>query len=184
VCFQIPKRHRGNLKRRSPNPTSFVRIGTCGATLAVGATCDIFAAFAPAATGALSAAVTLTDNATGSPQKVTLAGTGTAAPTVKLSATTISFPTTTHGTVSAAQSITVTNSGTATLNTASIALAGTNPTNFVQVNTCAPTLAPAASCAIYVAFKPAAAAAYSASIKITDNGASSPQSITLSGTGK
>ncbi|MGA7317980.1 MAG: choice-of-anchor D domain-containing protein [Silvibacterium sp.] len=166
------------------NPTSFVQIGTCGATLAVGATCDIFAAFAPAATGALSAAVTLTDNATGSPQKVTLTGTGTAALTVKLSATSISFPTTTHGTVSAAQSIAVTNSGTATLNITSIALAGTNPTDFVQVNTCGPTLAPSASCVIYVAFKPAAAAAYNASIKITDNGTSSPQSIALSGTGK
>jgi len=35
-----------------------------------------------------------------------------------------------------------------------------------------------------VAFKPAAAVAYKATLAVGDNGASSPQSVTLSGTGK
>lgn len=163
---------------------SFEKIGTCGTSLTAGASCSIYAAFKPTAAGALTATITLTDNATGSPQKVTLSGTGTAAPSVKLSTTSITFPTTTHGTTSAAQAVTLTNAGTATLTLTSITLTGTNPTDFEALNTCGATLAPAANCVVYVAFKPAAAAAYKATLSINDDGASSPQSLALSGTGK
>ena len=165
------------------NATSFQEIGTCGATLAASASCSIYVAFDPASAAALTGTLSVTDNATGSPQKVTLSGTGTAAPSVKLSTTAISFPTTAPGSTSAAQAVTLTNSGTATLTLASIVLGGTNPTDFEELNTCGATLAPSASCVVYVAFKPAAAAAYSGKLTITDNGASSPQSVTLSGTG-
>jgi hypothetical protein len=79
--------------------------------------------------------------------------------------------------------VTLTNSGTATLNLTSITLGGTNPTDFEALNTCGPTLAPAASCTVYVAFKPASAAAFKATLSIVDNGSASPQSVTLSGTG-
>jgi hypothetical protein len=113
-----------------------------------------------------------------------LSGTGTAAPSVKLSPTTIAFPTTTHATVSAAQPITVTNAGTAALDLTSIALTGTNPADFEAVNNCGPSLAAGTSCTIYVAFKPAAAASYKASISVADNGSASPQTVSLSGTGK
>ena len=41
----------------------------------------------------------------------------------------------------------------------------------------------AASCTVYVAFKPAAAAAYKATLSVADSGASSPQTVALSGTG-
>jgi hypothetical protein len=103
---------------------------------------------------------------------------------VKLSATSIAFPTTTHGTTSAAQAITLTNAGTATLTLTSITLTGTNPTDFEALNTCGATLAPAANCVVYVAFKPATAAAFTAKLTIADDGAASPQSVTLTGTGK
>jgi len=166
------------------NTTSFAQIGTCGATLAASATCQLYVAFTPNAAAALTATIAITDNASGSPQKVTLTGTGTAAPSVKLSVATIAFPTTTHGTTSAAVPVTLTNAGTATLDLTSIALAGTNPTDFEALSTCATTLAPAASCTVYVAFKPATAAAFSAKLTVTDNGSASPQSVALSGTGK
>jgi hypothetical protein len=166
------------------NPTSFVEIGTCGTSLAAGASCSIYIAFKPASAAALSGTLSVTDNATGSPQKVTLAGTGTAVPTLKLSATSVAFSTTTHATTSAAQTVTLTNGGTITINLASITLVGTNPADFVQLHTCGATLAPAATCQVFVAFKPAAVASYTATLSIADNGASSPQSVTLSGTGK
>jgi hypothetical protein len=165
------------------NAGSFQEIGTCGTSLAAGASCSIYVAFHPTSAAALTANLIVTDNATGSPQKVTLTGTGTAAPSVTLSATTLSFPATAAGSTSEAQSVTLTNSGTATLTITSIALTGTNPTDFEALDTCGATLAPSASCAVYVAFKPAAAAAYSAKLTITDNGAASPQTVTLSGTG-
>ena len=166
------------------NPTSFLEIGTCGTSLAAGASCSIVVAFKPASAAALAGTLSLTDNAAGSPQTVTLTGTGTAAPTLTKSVTALVFPATTHLTTSAALAVTLTNSGTATLTFNSITLAGTNPTDFVEVNTCGASLPPAASCAVYVAFKPAAVAAYTATLSISDNGAASPQSVTLTGTGK
>jgi len=166
------------------NPTSFLEIGTCGTSLAVGASCSIYVAFKPASAGALSATLSVTDNASGSPQKVTLTGTGTAVPTLTRSSTSLAFASTTHGTTSAAQTVTLTNAGAATITLASISLAGTNPADFEELNTCGATLAPAATCQVFVAFRPAAAAAYTATLSIADNAASSPQSVALSGTGK
>jgi hypothetical protein len=165
------------------NPTSFVEISTCGSSLAAGATCYLLAGFKPASAAALSATVSVTDNAAGSPHKVTLFGTGTAAPTMKLSTTSVTFPTTLHGTTSAATVITLTNSGAATATIGSIMLAGANPTDFVELSNCAATLAPAAYCYVFVAFNPAAAGAFNATVNITDNGAASPQSVALAGTG-
>jgi len=174
----------GSIAIGGADPTSFVEIGTCGSSLAAGASCSVYVAFTPASAAALSGTLSITDNATGSPQKVTLTGTGTAAPSVKLSATSIAFPATTHGTTSAAQAITLTNSGKATLTLTSITLTGTNPTDFEALNTCGTTLAAAANCVVYVAFKPATAVAFTAKLTIADNGAASPQSVTLTGTGK
>ncbi len=166
------------------NATSFQEFGTCGTSLAAGASCSLYVGFKPTAAAALTGTISITDNATGSPQKVTLTGTGTAAPTLKLSTTAIAFPTTAHGTTSAAVAVTLTNGGTATMTLNSITLTGTNPTDFQALDTCGATLAPAANCVVYVAFKPAAAAAYSAKLTIADNGAGSPQAVTLTGTGK
>ena len=165
------------------NATSFLELGNCGTTLAAGASCSLYVAFKPASAAALGGLLSVTDNASGSPQKVTLTGTGTAAPSVKLSATSIAFPTTLHGTTSAAQTVTLTNAGTATLDLTSITLAGANPTDFEALNTCGPSLAAGANCVVYVAFKPATAAAFKATLTITDNGSASPQSVALSGTG-
>jgi hypothetical protein len=165
------------------NPTSFVEIGTCASSLAAGASCSLYVGFKPASAAALSATLSVTDNAAGSPHHVTLTGTGTAAPTMKLSATSITFPTTLHGTTSAASTLTLTNSGTSTMTLNSIGLAGTNPTDFVELNNCGATLAPAGTCNVYVAFKPVAAGSFKATLVITDNGALSPQSVALAGAG-
>jgi hypothetical protein len=165
------------------NPTSFVELSNCGSSLTAGASCSIYVAFAPTSAAALSGTVSVKDSATGSPQTVKLTGTGTTAPSVKLSTTSIAFPKTPHGTTSAAQPVTLTNSGTATLTLTSITLTGTNPTDFEALSTCGPTLAAGASCTVYVAFRPATAAAFKATLSIADNGSSSPQSVALSGTG-
>jgi hypothetical protein len=165
------------------NATSFLELNNCPASLAASATCSLYIAFKPTVAGALTGAVSVTDTATGSPQKVTLTGTGSAAPSLKLSVVSIAFPTTKSGSTSAAQTVTLTNSGTVTVTLTSIALTGTNPGSFEELNTCTSTLAPSTSCAVYVAFKPTAVGAASAKLTITDNGAASPQSVTLTGTG-
>jgi subtilase family serine protease len=48
----------------------------CGSTLAAGASCEFKVTFTPAKTGVITGTVTLTDNASNSPQTVSLTGTG------------------------------------------------------------------------------------------------------------
>jgi hypothetical protein len=48
----------------------------CGSTLAAGSSCNLQVTFKPAATGARTASLELSDNAGGSPQQVALSGTG------------------------------------------------------------------------------------------------------------
>ena len=50
---------------------------TCGATLAVGAKCTIKVTFNPTQLGTRTGSLSVTDNAAGSPQSVSLSGTGT-----------------------------------------------------------------------------------------------------------
>ena len=62
-----------------PNSGDFHQQNTCpsgSSTLAVGASCTISVTFTPKAEGNLSASLAITDNASGSPQSVTLSGTG------------------------------------------------------------------------------------------------------------
>ncbi len=167
----------------SGNTASFVELNDCGPTLSAGSSCPVYVAFKPSTAAAQTATLKVTDTATGSPQSVALSGTGTTAPTVKLSATSIAFPATKTGSTSQASVIVVTNAGKSTLNLLSITITGTNPADFQSVNTCGPTLAPNAACSVFMAFKPASAAAFKASLTLTDNGSASPQSVLLTGTG-
>jgi len=166
------------------NPTDFELLNGCGTTLPASGYCYVYVAFKPATAAAFTATVSITDNAAGSPQAVKLTGTGTADPTIKLSATTLAFPTTTHGTVSAPVAVTVTNSGTSAVELTSITISGTNATSFTEINTCSATLAAAASCTVYVAFAPTTTGALTAKLAVNDTGVFSPQSVTLTGTGK
>jgi hypothetical protein len=59
------------------NATDFTQVDTCGASVAAGGNCTIAILFTPSASGALTASLTITDNASGSPQSVSLSGTGT-----------------------------------------------------------------------------------------------------------
>jgi hypothetical protein len=164
------------------NASSFVFANNCGTSLAVGASCTVHGHFAPTATGALAAAVTIVDNTGTSSQTITLSGTGVA-PVGTLSATSISYPTTTVGTASSSQSVTLTNTGSAALTIGSIALTGTNASSFVFANNCGTSLAVGASCTIQGQFAPTATGILAAAVTIVDNTGTSPQAITLSGTG-
>src|SRR6202030_160176 len=106
------------------------------------------------------------------------------APAVTLTPTSLAFASTTVGVTTAAQVVTVKNSGTAALTLTSETLTGTNATSFlISAKTCTTSLAAAASCTVSVEFKPTAAGALTASLSIADNATGSPQVVTLSGTG-
>ena len=164
------------------NSTDFSQTNNCGTSLAAGVGCTVSVTFSPQASGARSATLSVTDNATGSPQTVALTGTGTA-PAVTFSPTSLSFGNQAVGTSSTAQLVTLTNSGTATLTITSIAVTGTNSTDFSQTNNCGTSLAAGASCTLNITFKPTATGARTASLSVTDNAAGSPQTVSLTGTG-
>jgi Abnormal spindle-like microcephaly-assoc'd, ASPM-SPD-2-Hydin len=134
------------------------------------------------------ASVTITDNASGSPQSVALSnsGTTTSAPVVSLSPTSLSFGNQQVNTSSEVRTVTLSNSGNAPLAIHGIGLSGSHSGDYRQQNTCpstSSTLATGASCFINVTFTPTAEGSRSASLTITDNASGSPQSVALSGTG-
>src|ERR1019366_9164994 len=108
---------------------------------------------------------------------VKLTGTGvTTAPAVTLTPTSLAFASTNVGVTTAAQVVTVKNSGTAALTLTSETITGTNATSFLKsATTCGTSLAVGASCTVSVEFKPAAAGALTASLAIADNASGSPQ---------
>jgi archaellum component FlaF (FlaF/FlaG flagellin family) len=59
------------------NAGDFVQTNTCGTSIAAGASCTITVTFKPTAQGTRKARVSIIDDGGGSPQKVTLTGTGT-----------------------------------------------------------------------------------------------------------
>jgi 6-phosphogluconolactonase (cycloisomerase 2 family) len=166
-----------------PNASGFSQSHTCLNTLAPNANCSISINFMPASVGPFSATLQVADNAPGSPQTLALGGTGVApAPAITFSPTVPSFPTITQGTTGAAQTLTVMNTGTATLHVSSVSLSGPNPLDFSFTNNCTSPVAPAASCAISLAFNPIGPGQRSATLMIADDVAGAPQTISLSAT--
>ena len=140
--------------------------------------------FKPTATGTRTAAVTLTDNATGSPQTVSLSGTGgSTGAAASLSPSSLNFGNEPVDVISSSQVVTLNNTGNAALSITSIAFTGANATDFTQVDTCGATVAAGGNCTIAILFTPLASGARAASLTITDNASGSPQSVSLSGTG-
>jgi hypothetical protein len=156
----------------------YAQTNTCGASLAAGANCSINVTFTPTASGSQPGTITVTDNATGSPQTVALSGTGIA-PAASFAPTTLAFSNQNVNTTSAAQSVTITNSGTGALNITSIAASAP----YSQTNTCGASVAPGANCSINVTFTPTAVGSQPGTITVTDNATGSPQTVNLTGTG-
>jgi hypothetical protein len=166
------------------NSTSFLDVSGCGTTLAAGDSCSIYVAFDPKKTGTLTGSLTIGDNAANSPQTVALSGTGLAVPSLTLSPSSLAFPATPVGSASEGQAITLKNSATTPIGIDSVGLSGADPGDFVAVNGCGATLAPGASCSVFVAFAPSAAGSRKATLSVIDDASGSPQAVPLTGTGK
>jgi hypothetical protein len=110
-------------------------------------------------------------------------GGGGSTPFVNLSSTSLDFGSQPTGTTSSAQTVTLTNVGGGQLAINSIAVTGGNAGDFAQTNNCGTSLAPNGACTISVTFTPSTTGVRSSSVAINDNAPSSPQTITLSGTG-
>jgi len=170
------------------DPSQFTESDTCQVPSVLQPTkfCSISITFVPTNTGSQQATLSITDNAPGSPQSVTLTGAGTAppppAPAVTVTPDPVSFPTIVQGSTGSPINVGVTNSGNATLHISSVVLGGNNPGDFSMTNLCNGPYAANASCIITVTFTPLAAGQRSATLSITDDAQNSPQSIQVSGT--
>src|SRR5207244_1915901 len=133
---------------------------------------------APAATGTRTGTLTVTDNASGSPQTASLTS-RRAAWRATLSPTSLAFPSQDVGTTSARQAVTLSNSGSAALSISSIAITGANSGDFAQTNTCGSSLGAGAQCTINVTFRPAATGTRTGTLTVTDNASGSPQTASL-----
>jgi len=151
----------------------------CGSTLAAGKTCTIEVTFTPKALGALSGSITLTDNASGSPQTVPLTGTGTVQATLTPASAT--YAAQTVNTTSAAKVFTLANKQSVALTGIAISTTGDFS---VSTTTCTASLGAKDSCKISVVFKPAATGALTGSLDVADSASGSPQTSSLNGTGK
>jgi Bacterial Ig-like domain (group 2)/IPT/TIG domain/Abnormal spindle-like microcephaly-assoc'd, ASPM-SPD-2-Hydin/Galactose oxidase, central domain len=63
-------------------PAAYAQTNTCGTLLAAEGACTVSVTFSPTTTGSQPGTLTVTDNASNSPQTVTLSGAGTALPTI------------------------------------------------------------------------------------------------------
>ena len=164
------------------NASDFSQPNNCGWSLAAGGSCTFEIYFTPSATGARTASLTLPDNATGSPQTVSLTGTGTA-PVVSLSPTSVTFGNCPVDTGCSSQAVALHNTGSTALSITSITSTGADPADFAENNTCGSSVTAGGTCTIAILFTPSASGTRGAALTIADNASGSPQSASLAGAG-
>jgi hypothetical protein len=160
------------------NKGDFAQTNNCPSSVPPNGSCNISVTFTPTATGTRNAAVSVADNAPGSPQSAPLTGVGTP-PAVTFSPTNLTFPTQLVFTTSPAQQVTLTNSGAGVLKISHISVASP----FSQTNNCPSSLGPGANCTISVKFRPGNKGIFHGTVSVTDNAPGSPQKVPLAGTG-
>jgi mono/diheme cytochrome c family protein len=161
--------------------------GTCanGAAIAAGGSCTVQASFKPTAAGARAASLTITHNAAGGSSSVALSGTGNSTPqaTIALSAASVNFGTLLTGSPSTVSTVTVSNSGQATLTFSSIALGGANAGIITLGGSCAVAtpVAAGASCTVTLQALPVTAGAFTASLTLASNASNGNATLGVSG---
>ncbi len=112
-------------------------------------------------------------------------GCGGGSPAISFNPASLKWAKVLVGKTSGAKKVTVTNSGSATLDITSIAATGDFARKAGPKKTdCGSTLAAGASCTVRVTFTPTQTGLRTGDLNFTDNASGSPQSMALSGTGK
>ena len=154
----------------------FGQSNDCGSALAAVTSCQIVVTFTPTVAGSRTGFVYFTNNA--GTQTVTLSGTGaTAAPTVAASPESLLFPIQLVHVKSAAQSVILTNTGTATVKVTGVAMSG----DFAKTGVCPASLAAGKSCTLKITFTPTAAGTRTGTLTYTVS--TGVVTVALTGTG-
>jgi len=153
----------------------FSQTNTCGSSIAAGGSCTVSVKFAPTATGTRTGSLTV--NAGGVTNTVSLSGTGTApGPVLSANPASLSFGRTLVGSTASPQTMTVTNSGTTSATVSGVTVTG----DFSQTNNCT-SIAVGGSCSVTVTFKPTASGTRTGTLTVTSNANNSPTTASLSG---
>lgn len=155
----------------------YSELNNCPSPISGGASCTITVVFTPTAAGTRTGTLAVTSGVQGAQQTVSLSGTGNQAD-LAVSPLALTFSNAPLGTPSAGQSITLTNTGNASLSISNMQVSG----DYKQTNNCSATLPAGASCTMNIAFTPSATGIRNGSLLIT-NSAGTPQTVILSGTG-
>lgn len=160
------------------DPGDFHQTNNCGSSITPGASCTISITFNPTQRGTRTAILTVSDNASGNRQTVSLGGTGTV---VQLNPAGFFFGRVQIGFSQSLQA-TLTNTGGTMLNISSITITGAID-ELHQSNNCGAGLGAGKSCTITVTFRPTEFGVDSAQISISHDGGGSPLQVPLSGFG-
>jgi hypothetical protein len=146
--------------------------------LATATKCTFNLTFTPTAPGTRTGAITIIDDSPGSPHIIQLTGTGLV-PVATVSPSSLDFGSEYVGGTTAAQTVTLQNTGGASLNISRIETSG----DFAETNNCPGSLDPAGSCAILVTFSPTMNGTRNGTLTVIDDAANSPQTVSLTGIG-
>ena len=170
-----------NISLSGLNAPDFTLNNSCGTVVAARSSCSLSLGFTPSVSGGETATLSINSNASNGNLTLPLSGVGQMS-SLTLNPTSLSFggPV---GIATATQVVTVSASGGLPVNISAVSLGGTNPSAFIQSNTCIGTLAPGASCNISVSFMPAQTGQQTATLSISSNATNGAQTVALTGNG-
>jgi hypothetical protein len=145
-----------------------------------GASCTSTVYFSPTQSGGANTTQVYYGNFTLVKQGLLISGNGTA---VKVTPTTLNFPTTKVGVTSSPMTITFQNAGSTAMTISSTGFSGTAPYWSKVSDTCGSSVPANSSCTYGIAFTPQAVGTFTATFSIGDPDPTGPQKVTLNGTG-
>jgi hypothetical protein len=158
----------------------FTQTNTCGNPVPPNGNCTISVYFTPSTTGTRTGTLTITDDASNSPQTASLTGVG-ASSSVSITPSSLTFSAQVLNTTSSGQKVTVTNNGFVNLTVNSVAASG----DYTQTGTCSgTTLTPGQNCTITVTFTPVVTGTLAGTLTINDTVPGAPHLVSLTGTGQ
>jgi hypothetical protein len=162
---------------------------TCStsSSVAPASSCRVDLTFRPTVIGAEAASLVFTHNAANGSSRVALSGTGTpaAAPTIALSANSLTFSAQEIATRSAARTITVTNVGSGALTISTLTAGGSHVADFPRSGSCQGGMTLAANggnCTLVFTFAPSTTGARLSNLTIVSNNSGGNVTISLAGT--
>ncbi len=169
-----------NISQLSLSGAGFSTSGlTVPVSIAAGKSVALQVTFSPAASGASTGSISIASNASNSPAKISLGGTGVQ-PQISVVPGSVNFGSVTVG-LTNTQTVTISNPGNANLTLTQATVAGTG---FARSGITLPlTVAPGTASAFTVSFAPTSAAATSGSVTLLSSASTASLSVPLSGTG-